>query len=93
MALQKNIEQDSGVVAAYWRIMRVVADFSQAGAAMEVSIGGYISRAARVAGKAPVAVVVLTAYLTPTDPDPRAQIYAALKGMDFFSGATDVLES
>ncbi len=93
MALQKSIEQDSGAVAAYWRIMRVAVDFTQPGQAIGVMVGGYLSRATRLAGKSPAAVVNLTAYLTPTDPDPRVQLYTALKAMDIFSGATDVLES
>ncbi|MFN9029637.1 MAG: hypothetical protein ACK54C_02105 [Betaproteobacteria bacterium] len=79
MAMQKDIEFPSGVVATYHRILRASADFvSRPGyTILYVEVGCYLSKEAREAGKAPVTTEQRTIALQGNEPS-RDTLYSVL---------------
>lgn len=88
MALIKSIDTDFGVAAAYWNIGAAQEDFR--GGGVQVTLYGWVDKAARVAGKQPMASAQMTfsgdAYTADMD---RAALYVKVKAKDQFADAAD----
>jgi hypothetical protein len=88
MAIIKQYENENGVTVEYWNIGAVQEDFK--GRGTEVTIYGYVSQAAREAGKNPPEARKFTLsgddYVAGAD---RAQLYAIIKQRPEFEGAQD----
>mgnify|MGYP006935482163 CR=1 FL=1 len=97
LALEQEID-NSGQIARYWRVRNVAVEFPTAGGAqVTVVLDGWLSEAAREAGKDPLPNVKRIVYLSMADADAadgltKAAIYAAVKTApdQQFSAATDV---
>jgi hypothetical protein len=88
MALSKSIDTDIGAPAAYWRITR--ADFNLIDNTAWYALSGYVSKAARDAGKGGIVdksfsfpLVVAPEEIT------RAALYANAKTREEFADAVD----
>jgi hypothetical protein len=98
MALGLGIEiAHTGVVADYWRIGKVVADFphDSTSATVLVTVEGWFNAEARQSGKGPVPgssrIYVLS--LTSTDEAEglsKPALYAAIAGLPEFTGAVPI---
>lgn len=85
MALEAHIEQPSGVVATYWRIIKSTRDYELG--TISIDIAGYASKEARKAGKAPITISQKVESLNET-PETRNDIYPLIK-TDAFENAID----
>ena len=91
MALRKSIETPHGATAEYWRIAEYSANYLQRQA--QVILCGYISEAARRAGKQHLAAVNVVFEADDFIGDfGRAEVYASLKARPQFADADDLLE-
>jgi hypothetical protein len=89
MALEKNIEADSGASVSYWRITRV--DFNLIDNTVWYALTGYVSKETRDAGKYGVRDQSFTMPLETTPEEiTRAVLYTDAKGRDEFTNAQDV---
>jgi len=98
MALDLGIEiAHTGVVADYWRIGKVVADFphDSTSATVLVTVEGWFNAEARQSGKAPVpgSSRIYVINLTSTDEAEglsKPALYAAIGGLPEFTGAVSI---
>lgn len=96
MALIKDIENKSGVVIGYWKIISymIEKDYLQGIAQIKMSLAGYLNKDARLANKD--AVETKDFYMFPEDMpsevEARPYLYAKLKTQTDFSGAIDDVE-
>lgn len=98
MAIGKDIEiGNTGIVASYWRIGKVVADFPYNGspASVLVTVEGWASTDARQADKGPVPGSSRTYVLGVTSSDEaeglsKPALYAAISALPEFTGAVEV---
>ena len=98
MALGLGIEiAHTGVVAGYWRIGKVVADFphDSTSATVLVTVEGWFNAEARQSGKAPVpgSSRIYVINLTSTDEAEglsKPALYAAIGGLPEFTGAVSI---
>lgn len=89
MALQKAVAQESGVDAAYHRIVVGTVDFVRG--FTRVTLASYVDADARQNGCAPLAQKGLAfGSLPPFDGDPRIWAYAQLKTLPQWANASDV---
>lgn len=89
MALEKTIEQSTGVSATYHRILRGIADFTTGNTVLE--IGSYLNAEARQAGRDPIMQWSTTVYGMPGfSEDPRGWAYTGMKSVLEWSDAKDV---
>lgn len=89
MALLQPITLENGIVAEYWRIRRIIADYSD-GAKAWVEMGGYPNRETRLSGYAPVKIASYEiGEIAPPDgeDDLRGAFYVALLELPEFAGA------
>ena len=88
MALIKPETLETGVVAEYWRIRRIMLDYSDPGAFL-IELGLYANEAARRAGFEPVAVrSVDVGFVGGSDGDDfRGVFYEAVAALPEFDGA------
>jgi hypothetical protein len=79
MAMQKDIEFPSGVVATYHRVMRANADFTarEGKTLLSVEVGCYLNEAARRNGKLPVMTEHVSIEINGGEPS-REAVYAIL---------------
>lgn len=88
MALEKPVEQPSGTVAAYHRILRGIVDFTTGKTTVEFA--SYVDKAARDADKQPITGGSVTFDEMPTfSGDPRPWAYALLKQRPEWAEAKD----
>lgn len=86
MALQKDVEQPTGVVASYHRIIVGLLDFNTGQTTLDVAT--YLDAAARLAGNQPVARWSFKFNAMPDfNGDPRPWAYTILKTRPEFSDA------
>ena len=96
MALQTNYTGPDGVnhPACYWRVVSKQDDFISK--EVRVTVARYHDKASRDA--IPEKRAEMFSFSLPLDPGvfdsgrSRALVYGALKGLPFYTGATDVLE-
>lgn len=90
MALIKTVDTDSGVAAAYWRIVRMDVDLKAR--SVWFLLDGYVSQDARAADKAPVlerpVAMPLPHGMGPENLT-RTALYTYAKGLEAFAGAVD----
>ncbi len=88
MALCKTIDTDFGTPATYWNIGAYQEDYKGKGA--QVTLYGYVNKAAREGGKQPLAAakVDLTGDLYTSDAT-RDSLYSVLKAMPEWAGSDD----
>ena len=88
MALLKSIEAEVGVSAVYWNVGLAHEDFKSQ--KCDLTLYGYVSQEARLAGKQPLSVmqmqVIGAEYVAGAD---RAALYAIIKQKPEFEGSED----
>lgn len=98
MALGKDIEiGNTGIVASYWRVGKVVADFPFNGspALVMVTVEGWFNADTRQAGKGPIpgSSRIYVLNVTPSDEAEglsKPALYAAIGALPEFAGAVEV---
>ncbi len=91
MALKKAIETPHGVMAEYWRVAECSANYLQRHA--QVILCGYVSEAARRAGKQHLAAVNVVFEGDDFMSDAgRPELYATLKTRPEFADAEDMID-
>lgn len=104
MGLQQIIQHQTGAYSEYWRIIRTDLDYESATG--EIVLYGYVSQAARDAGKSKLDIRTFNVsaedfsdYFIPTAVDPEdinqvKNAYLFIKGITGgeFASSTDVLE-
>lgn len=84
MALKKQIELESGVVADYWKITNIFQNYLQENTS--ISIAGYVSKEIRQEGKQPTVTKTFLLPLIDSE-NIRASAYEALKEQELFIGS------
>lgn len=88
MALLIEKQTPFGIPATYWRVISAQIDFGRNG--MKVFMAGYASEAARDAGADPITQEQISFDIASLGPDQvRGMVYAAVKQLEEWSGASD----
>ena len=86
MALQKQIEQNSGVVAQYHKILNMTFDNAKKQAT--ILVASYLSKEARDLGKQPVSMETISRIQCQNGT--MAECYSHLKSLEKYSGSQNV---
>lgn len=88
MALNKSIQTPYGIAASYWKIGNITEDYVNLN--MQITMLGYVSQEARLAGKAPIIskCEVIDGEEYEAD-DSREGLYTLLKSREDWTNATD----